>query len=395
MYNLINSNNQNPFIKFIGNLDFEKFYTPKKRLICHFTLWFSYFVLYLIHYCIGARFSIQTSFILSFRTIINNMFVFYLFFYFILPLIFKYCKNIKLIIVWFICLTPICIYLWDISNYFMFKVYHNLNIEINNGVYKGYVKQIAEGTLTEIFSPYKIMGEAMIIIYSFTVPFFIKIVFDIARLFSKNMQIQKQKLDLEIQNINIEKKFLKAQLNPHFLFNTLNNLYGLSVKKDDSASEVVLNLSDIMAYTLYESNTEKVILQKELDFIENYFSLEKMRYSGEKDIQLQIEKNEDISGLYIAPLLTFTFIENAFKYGLKSVDCSFLRIFIQISDDIFSFKLKNDKNSNKTKEKQTNIGGIGIENVKKRLQLLYPNRYTLTIEDKENEFHVSLQIKLK
>ncbi|WP_255577409.1 sensor histidine kinase [Elizabethkingia sp. JS20170427COW] len=270
-----------------------------------------------------------------------------------------------------------------------------MNIEIKDGVYKGYVTKVVESTLGEIFGPYKVMSEAMVIIYAFIVPFFIKVVFDIARLFSKNMQIQKQKLDIEIENINIEKDFLKAQLNPHFLFNTLNNLYGLTVGKNDNASEVILNLSDVMAYTLYESNTEKVQLQKELEFIQNYFSLEKMRYPENKDIRLEIVGEENIRTLYIAPLLTFTFMENAFKYGLKSVDNSFLHIFIQVSDDIFSFELKNDINNHKITEQQTNIGGIGIENVKKRLLLLYPGRHALRIEKKEDEFRVSLQIKLK
>lgn len=165
------------------------------------------------------------------------------------------------------------------------------------------------------------------------------------------------------------------------------------MKKDSKASEVILNLSDVMAYTLYESNAEKVPLTKELEFIENYFELEKMRYEG-KRIQLQVLGKENAEGLYIAPLLTFTFIENAFKYGLKDMRNSFLQILIQITDNSFFFILKNDKEGNKFKQKHTNLGGIGVENAKKRLNLIYPTTHILEINETEIDFEVSLKIKL-
>ncbi len=144
-------------------------------------------------------------------------------------------------------------------------------------------------------------------------------------------------MEIEIQNINMEKDFLKAQLNPHFLFNTLNNLYSLTLKKDNQAPEVILNLSDMMSYTLYESNTEKVTLTKELEFIQNYFNLEKMRYPADKNIRLNISGDVDAKGLYIAPLLTFSCIENAFKYGLKTTEGSFIFLDIKVKDSLFIF----------------------------------------------------------
>ncbi len=170
----------------------------------------------------------------------------------------------------------------------------------------------------------------------------------------------------------------------------MNNLYGLSVKKDDSAPEVILNLSDIMSYTLYESNAEKVPLEKEIDFIKNYFELEKMRYPKDKDIRLEISGVERISGLYIAPILTFTFIENAFKYGLKSQK-PFIKQEVIINDNQFLFIVENDKERISEKNK---FGGIGIENIKKRLQLLYPNQHQLEIKNLENTFRIELKINL-
>ena len=207
---------------------------------------------------------------------------------------------------------------------------------------------------------------------------------------STEQKFQKEKTEHEVKNINIEKDFLKTQLNPHFLFNTLNNLYGLTVKKSDLAPEVVLNLSEIMSYNLYESNTEKVSLEKELDFIRNYVELEKMRYSTEKDIQLKIEGEENALGLLIAPLLTFTLIENAFKYGLKSKQ-PFINILIKIEKTAFSFIIENDAIFN---ENSNAYGGIGLENVKKRLQLIYPEKYEMNIGTENNIFTATLKIAL-
>ena len=145
-----------------------------------------------------------------------------------------------------------------------------------------------------------------------------------------------------------------------------------------------------MSYTLYESNIEKGPLQKELDFIRNYFFLERMRYSADKDISLDISEN-DSTRLEIAPLLCFTFIENAFKYGLQGKNNNFLNITIKIVNNIFYFAIENNKEELKQK---TSLGGIGLKNTQKRLNLIYPDSHELKIEDKENSFFVSLTINL-
>lgn len=184
---------------------------------------------------------------------------------------------------------------------------------------------------------------------------------------------------------------MKSQLNPHFLFNTLNNLYSLSLKKDNAVPEVILNLSDTMSYTLYESNSEKVELWKEIEFVKNYFELEKMRYSADRKIHCEFPIETDCLGLKIAPLLSFTFIENAFKYGLKSEESAFLNLEIKIENGKFLFMIENDFEEIKNKNSH---GGIGIENVKKRLQLLYANDFLLEILSSQNIFKVNLTINL-
>lgn len=368
-------------------LEFEKFYNKSPKIVFHFLMWFIFSSLLFLNYNLEFQMSAFDSFILTLRNTINNTVVFYSFFYLFVPFISS--KSRKISIVFFLISIPVCIYIWLSVNYFIFCIYQYLGYEIS-GVLAGIISKNASQSFLQAIKFETVLSNSMIVIYTLSPFFFVKILFEVLRIYNRTAELQQQKLEVEIQNINIEKDFLKSQLNPHFLFNTLNNLYGLSVKKDDSAPEVILNLSDIMSYTLYESNSEKVPLEKEIDFIKNYFELEKMRYPKDKDIQLEISGDEHISGLYIAPLLTFTFIENAFKYGLKSQN-SFIKQEVIINDNQFLFIVENDKEKLSEKNK---FGGIGIENIKKRLQLLYPNQHQLEINNLENSFRIELKINL-
>lgn len=369
-------------------LEFEKFYNKSSKILFHFLMWFIFSFLLLVYYHLEIRLNIFHSFIMTLRSTVNNAVVFYCFFYLFSPFIIR--KSIYLRLFLFLLSVPVCIYIWLIVNHYILCLYQFLGFEIENGFLKNIIKNNANQTFLEAVQLETVLSNAMIVIYTLSPFFFIKILFEILRIYNKTTELQQQKLEVEIQNINIEKDFLKSQLNPHFLFNTLNNLYGLSVKKDDSAPEVILNLSDIMSYTLYESNSEKVALEKEIDFIKNYFELEKMRYPKDKNIQLEISGEDEISGLYIAPLLTFTFIENAFKYGLKSQN-PFIKQKVIINENQFLFIVENDKEKLSEKNK---FGGIGIENIKKRLQLLYPNQHQLEIKNLENSFRIELKINL-
>jgi len=369
--------------------DFEKFYNRSPKIIFHFLMWFVFSLLLLLYYYLEIRLDFFNSFIMTLRSTVNNAVVFYYFFYIFSPIIIKRGKKTSIIL--FISSVPICIYIWLIVNHYILCLYQYLGFEIETGFLKHIIRNNAEQTFLQAIQFETVLSNAMIVIYTLSPFFFVKILFEIIRIYNKTTQLQEQKLKVEIQNINIEKDFLKSQLNPHFLFNTLNNLYGLSVKKDDSAPEVILNLSDIMSYTLYESNSEKVALEKEIDFIKNYSELEKMRYPKDKNIQLNISGEDDISGLYIAPLMTFTFIENAFKYGLKSSHNQFIKQEIEIKNNTFYFVLENDIDKTEIKKE---FGGIGLENIKKRLQLLYPNQHILNIQNLENSFRIELKINL-
>lgn len=387
------SKKENGILTFAGLINFIKHkeqYHVSIRILSHVLMWLSFTLLLFLDYYLALNISFGQSMFLSVRVLVSSAVVFYLFFYCFLPYAKKSNKLWIIIIV-----VPLLIVTWLFINNFFYVAAYYVGYDLTNlypimGKEKGY-----RPSLMEVFKLKFIILNTLSVIYSLSPFFFTKIIVDITRLNETKLRIQKQKADLEINNINIEKEFLKAQLNPHFLFNTLNNLYALTVKKDDKAPEIVLNLSDIMAYTLYESNTEKVSLQKELEFISNYFALEKMRYPEDKKITLMVKEEYQGKDYQVAPLLTFVFIENAFKYGLKSTKAQFVNVIIDIRDDTFFFVIENDTENASTVDRSKDyLGGIGLSNSKKRLSLLYPDMHELSVKDENGVYMVSLKISL-
>lgn len=205
---------------------------------------------------------------------------------------------------------------------------------------------------------------------------------------------QNEKMALERQNLQSELKFLKSQINPHFFFNTLNNLYALTLKKSDLAPEIVLRLSEMMRYMLYESNEKQVPLEKEVNYIKNYLELEKLRQGDRFDISFDIKG--EISDKEIAPLMFIPFLENSFKHGLDNqIKSGFVNILLQLNEDSIELSIENSKPPNiAPKPAGKKSGGIGLENVKRRLKLIYPKRHKLEIFEKPHSFRVFLHIKL-
>ncbi|GGX18193.1 hypothetical protein GCM10007384_19600 [Aquimarina muelleri] len=186
-----------------------------------------------------------------------------------------------------------------------------------------------------------------------------------------------------------ELKYLKAQIQPHFFFNTLNGLYALTIKKSDLAPYMVLKLSNFMRYVIYDTSKKKLPLLQEIDHIDNYIELEKMRY-GDRVTSI-IDINGNIDGVKVVPMLFLPFIENAFKHGLKNADQMELSISFEKKQNELIFISKN----NYEEEYQSiKTHGIGIKNVKRRLQILYPKNFTLNITQKNNEYSVLLKIPL-
>ncbi len=203
---------------------------------------------------------------------------------------------------------------------------------------------------------------------------------------------QKEKIDLKRQSLQSELNFLKSQINPHFLFNTLNSLYALTLKKSDKAPEIVLRLSEMMRYMLYECNEPKVSLSKEMKYLNNYLELERLRHGQNFKIDLNIDG--EVDGQLIAPLLFIPFLENSFKHGMDShLDKGYVDIDIEIQDDKLNLEVENSKSKLKSK-KSKNSGGIGLVNVKRRLELVYPDKHELKLNNSEEQFNVSLKLNL-
>jgi sensor histidine kinase YesM len=201
---------------------------------------------------------------------------------------------------------------------------------------------------------------------------------------------QQRRQDALKAKVETELKMLRSQIHPHFLFNTLNNIYALSLQKSDQAPDAILKLSELLDYLIYHGENEKVPLIKEVELIEHYIELEKLRY-GDR-LQASFQKEGDPQEVMIAPGLLLPFVENAFKHGIsQSRDMVWLKILLEISNRTVIFHIENSKPLTSTKKSIP--GGIGLENLKRRLKILYENRYALDIHDKMDIYIVHLILK--
>ncbi|WP_190810793.1 sensor histidine kinase [Flagellimonas sp. S3867] len=201
--------------------------------------------------------------------------------------------------------------------------------------------------------------------------------------------------DLEKRQLLTELKFLRSQVSPHFFFNTLNNIYSLTLEKSNKAPEVILKLSEMMRYLLYATRKRKQDLRSEIDCIQNYIDLERIRFND--TLQIDVGISGDMDNKVIAPMLLVPLIENCFKHGAsKNIGDMHISVDVSVTDELLYFKVSNTipKKDNKSKA-ETSSGGIGLSNVKKRLELGYgPEDYDLSIFEKDKMFHVDLKLKV-
>lgn len=229
--------------------------------------------------------------------------------------------------------------------------------------------------------------------FYFLVSFLVAGISTIVKIVSDWSKQLKEKQELETQTMQSELRFLKSQINPHFLFNTLNNLYALTLKKSDQAPEIVLKLSEMMRYMLYECNEKRVPLSKEVNYIQNYLDLERLRHGKKVDIQFEVEGQ--VGEQKIAPLMFIPFLENSFKHGLNNlITKGFVLIRMQVESNTVYFFIENSKPDVLPPRDLRRSGGIGLVNVHRRLNLLYPENYALDIDDNPNSYVVNLKINL-
>lgn len=204
-------------------------------------------------------------------------------------------------------------------------------------------------------------------------------------------QLEGKRKELENEKLLAELNFLKAQINPHFLFNTLNNLYYLAYTKSDNTTEVIAKLSQMMRYMIYDSNHSKVPLSKEIEYMENYISLERLRLNNQIPINFELKGNPE--NVWIAPLIFITFLENAFKHGVSNNNPkAWVNISIELIDGQCIYQVENSKLEDSAEEHEKS--GIGLQNVQRRLELSYPGKHQLTMENKQDRYVVKLNLTL-
>ena len=220
----------------------------------------------------------------------------------------------------------------------------------------------------------------------FVIYIFVTSLLRLARGWFQLQEIEKEKTLAEL-------KALKSQINPHFLFNSLNSIYSLARKNSPKVPDKIVQLSDLMRHVIYNSDVDFILLSKEVEMVQNYIELQNLRTSENEKIRMELVG--DIEGKKIAPLIFLPFVENSFKHGLKSgAKNAFVNINLEVLGNNLNFEIENSKGKS-TETDDVKYKGIGIENVRKRLDLIYNDLYSLKISENENTFKVLLQIQLK
>lgn len=229
-----------------------------------------------------------------------------------------------------------------------------------------------------------------IILLAFLVIQGIAVAYFFLKEWAKSELIQTQ---LQANQLSTEIKFLKSQINPHFLFNTLNNLFSMAQGKgNDELADGISKLSGMMRYMLYDSNEENVPLSKEITYLEECITLNKLRYA-EEEVIVTFECKGKIADIHVAPMLFIPFVENAFKHGVAIGQTAAIQIALVVSGQKLNFSCVNEDHSS-IRKMEMEISGIGLENVKRRLELVYPGKHQLTIRNEDGKFMVKLEIDL-
>ncbi|MBN2011490.1 histidine kinase [candidate division KSB1 bacterium] len=206
--------------------------------------------------------------------------------------------------------------------------------------------------------------------------------------------LEQAKDELQREKLHAELNLLKGQLHPHFLFNTLNNLYALALKQSDKVPEIIIKLSELLDFMLYECNEPTIPLSREIKLIENYSDLERLRYGNKLNVEMDLP--ESTTGVQIAPLMFMPLVENSFKHGVSTVrNNPYIRLKLHISGNKLHFRIENSWEANGSRDDQGYREGIGLKNLQRRLDLLYGSHYSLSINRENERFTVHLILHLE
>ena len=209
---------------------------------------------------------------------------------------------------------------------------------------------------------------------------------------SSQLMLNQEKIaaELKSENLDTELKFLRSQINPHFLFNALNNIYSLAISNSAQTADYLVKLSDMLRYNIYESASKRVRLAKEVDYIKNFISLQQLKDEDIKNIKTELDQVD--GNLLIEPMLLIPFVENSFKHSKIEDEAGWLDLSLSTGAKSLNFAISNSKPA--FGHRKDSVGGVGLENVKRRLGLLYPDRHLLEITEDDSSFHVKLNILL-
>jgi sensor histidine kinase YesM len=323
------------------------------RLLQHIAFWIVVVCYFVIGYTRNGNYEIELY--RSFAFLPNHLFIVYTFFYFLIP---KFLFQKKFILFF---LFSVLVYAagMQLSGFINFYVLGNTSLRWSIGA-----SMLGESTVLGIAISIKLL---------------------------KYWYKQKQQIMVaEQQKISAELELLKSQIHPHFLFNTLNNLYAHTLEQSDKAPRIVLKLSNLLRFMIYESNAPFIPLKKDIALLQEYIELEQLRYGNRLDVSMNVQGSLD--QVEIAPLLLLPLVENAFKYGTsKQLDQCWISLDLHVSEGLMKLKLINSRDKDAVKGES---GGIGLQNVSKRLELLYPGMYSFHVSEDDEVFVVMLDLQL-
>lgn len=259
---------------------------------------------------------------------------------------------------------------------FSIPLYHDSFLYLSAWLFPGYY-------LVGIHNPFEIFGFAVLFLL-------VSSSLEFGRNWFEGLKAKKQLSELETENIASELKALRAQVNPHFLFNSLNTIYSEALKKSDKAPALILKLSDMLRYVVDKIDEERVPLADEIEYLKNFVALHKERLNDPSKVKFII--SGDSKSRHIAPLLLLNFVENAFKHADLTEDDAFILIQISTQDQDFTLKCVNSYYSGSSQNSAAS--GSGLQNAKRRLELAYPNQHTLHIEQNEQTYELELKLEL-
>lgn len=344
----------------------QTFFQRNRVLLLHISFWCVYLSFFVYQIASYRKREIDISEVIMHATMngVFNMMVAYMNYFIFLP---RFLEKKK-----------VGQYLLEFSIPFIILMF--LRVHLQRYVVDGYTHQVHFFYTTTF------------IVQAAATSLFIVIFVAMLRFAKEWFEFEAKKKEVENEKLQAELNFLKAQINPHFLFNTLNNLYYLAYSQSPNTTEVIAKLSQMMRYMIYDTNHLKVLLSKEIEYMQNYISLERLRLSNQIPIDFTIQGN--VHDIRITPLIFITFLENAFKHGVSGNDTeAWVKASIVVNGNTCTYKVENSKH-NAVKTDATGKSGIGLQNVERRLALSYPDRHTLAIEETPERYSVELKLVL-